>query len=54
MYGICFGRVTDIFAVRKCELNTHWCNFNFVKEEYHKQGISKAMTDLAVEKVSFQ
>lgn len=35
----------------KCELTTHWCHFNFVKAEYHKQGISKAMMDLAVVKV---
>ena len=35
----------------QCELNTYWCNFNFVAEEYQRQGISKAMTDLAYQKV---
>lgn len=33
-------------------MTTYWCNANFVKEEYHKQGISKALMNLAVHKVT--
>ncbi|EPS97199.1 hypothetical protein FOMPIDRAFT_1128951 [Fomitopsis schrenkii] len=42
-------KAKDYFP-RACELNTYWCNFNFVAEEYQQQGISKAMTDLAYQK----
>ncbi|KZT65343.1 hypothetical protein DAEQUDRAFT_731503 [Daedalea quercina L-15889] len=49
--GVEFPKLQDVLSgIPQCELTTHWCNFNFVKEEYHKQGISKALMDLAVQK----
>jgi len=49
--GLEFPKLVDVLSgIQDCELTTHWCNFNFIKEEYHKQGISKALTDLAVQK----
>ncbi|EPS97192.1 hypothetical protein FOMPIDRAFT_1032074 [Fomitopsis schrenkii] len=40
------------YLQKACELNTYWCNFNFVAAEYQQQGISKAMMDLAYEKAA--
>ncbi|KAI0731591.1 hypothetical protein C8Q72DRAFT_906327 [Fomitopsis betulina] len=38
------------FVLHTVELNSHWCQFNFIKEEYHGKGISKAIMKLPLEK----
>ncbi|EPS97204.1 hypothetical protein FOMPIDRAFT_1128969 [Fomitopsis schrenkii] len=38
------------FVLHSVELNTHWCQFNFIKQEYHGKGISKAIMELPFEK----
>ncbi|KAI0731602.1 hypothetical protein C8Q72DRAFT_906355 [Fomitopsis betulina] len=42
--------IDDSTGIEQCELNTYWCNFNFVAAEYQQQGISKAMSNLVYEK----
>lgn len=46
-----FPHAIDILAgMDQTELNTYWCNFNFVAEDWWQKGISKAMTGLAYRK----
>jgi len=49
--GADFPKTIDEFTgIENCELNTYWCDFNFVAAEYQQQGISAAMTELACQK----
>ncbi|EED84505.1 predicted protein [Postia placenta Mad-698-R] len=39
-----------LYCPQATELNTYWCNLNFVAEDWWQKGIPKAMTELAYRK----